>query len=66
VFICLDCFEHWKSTFVLANGKPCDDTHCRYCTGSECPECGSNDTRPVMSMAEVRRIKNLKERGNER
>jgi hypothetical protein len=41
---CKDCSEVWGSG-TLADGSVCDDLHCRYCTGKECPQCGSNEVQ---------------------
>jgi hypothetical protein len=65
MFMCMDCLETWTPTFKLADGSPCDDTHCRLCMGTECPDCGSNHTTAIVSMAQVRRIKSLKSKEKE-
>jgi hypothetical protein len=62
MFVCMDCFEYWKPDFKLADGSPCDELRCRLCTGKECPDCGGHNIDAVVSMAQVRRLKNLKNR----
>ena len=41
MFFCRECGKGW-SPGDLADGSPCEDSHCRLCTGIECPHCGCN------------------------
>ena len=41
MFTCRECGLPW-SPGDLADGSKCEDSHCRLCTGVECPHCGCN------------------------